>query len=309
MERLARFCIRNRWWVVGAWIAIIAGTTVIAGAAGGADYRNEFTLPGTETEAVANLLEDAGLTDRSGDSGTMVLHALSGSAADYQDQVQPVLRAACDNPEFMISSIVTPWGQLGCTASTQGGDAGGQSPGSDLISEDGSIALITVNFTTMETTQTQIQDLADVLAEARSDTLQIEFTGSGFAWLGFATEGVPPMVFGFLAALIILALVFRTVAATALPLLTALVALMTGMALLSLLTHVMSVADFAPALLDLMVIGVGVDYALFMVTRHRRNLLAGMSMADSIAVAVNTSGRAVLFAGGTVCIALHRRGG
>ncbi|MCU1688264.1 MAG: hypothetical protein JWN20_192, partial [Jatrophihabitantaceae bacterium] len=151
---------------------------------------------------------------------------------------------------------------------------------------------------------TQIQDLADVLDNARSENLQIEFTGSGFAWLGFATEGVPPMVFGFIAALIILGLVFRTFAATALPLLTAIAALMTGMSLLAVLTHAMSVADFAPSLLDLMVIGVGVDYALFMVTRHRRNLLSGMSMADSIALAVNTSGRAVLFAGGTVCIAL-----
>ncbi|MCU1689490.1 MAG: hypothetical protein JWN20_1418, partial [Jatrophihabitantaceae bacterium] len=304
MERLARFCTRNRWWVVGAWIAIIAGTAVLAGATGGADYRNEFTLPGTETEAVSNLLEDAGLTDQSGDSGTMVLHALTGSVVDYESDVQPVLQAACDNPAFMISSIRAPWGQIGCTASTQdGGDSGGLSPGADLISADGTIGLITVNFTSMETTQTQIQDLADVLHNARSDSLQIEFTGSGFAWLGFATEGVPPMVFGFIAALIILGLVFRTFAATALPLLTAIAALMTGMSLLATLTHAMSVADFAPSLLDLMVIGVGVDYALFMVTRHRRNLLSGMSMADSIALAVNTSGRAVLFAGGTVCIA------
>ena len=306
MERLARFCIRNRWWVVGAWLAIIAGTTVIAGATGGANYRNEFTLPGTETDAVAQLFADAGLAYQSGDSGTMVLHARNGTTvADYADAVQPLLRRACDDPAFMIASITAPWGSLGCTASaTDGGDGGGQSPGAELVSADGTVGLVTINFTTMNTTAEQIKSLAAVLDDARSPDLQIEFTGSGFAWLGFNAEGFNPMVFGFVAALIILALVFRTVAATALPLLTALAALMTGMALVAYLTHVMAVADFAPALLDLMVIGVGVDYALFMVTRHRRNLLAGMPMADSIALAVNTSGRAVLFAGGTVCIAL-----
>jgi RND superfamily putative drug exporter len=74
MERLARFCTRNRWWVVAAWIAVIVGTAVISSATGGADYRNESTLPGAETDAVANLLRDAGLSDQSGDSGTMVLH-------------------------------------------------------------------------------------------------------------------------------------------------------------------------------------------------------------------------------------------
>ena len=90
----------------------------------------------------------------------------------------------------------------------------------------------------------------------REKKLALPLLGSAlalfYAGCAFAFFLVLPMVFGFLAALIILALVFRTVAATALPLLTALVALMTGMALLSLLTHVMSVADFAPALLDLM---------------------------------------------------------
>ena len=74
--------------------------------------------------------------------------------------------------------------------------------------------------------------------------------------------------------------------------------------LIALLSHAMNVATFAPQLAQLMVIGVGVDYALFIVTRHRRNLLRGMSVTDSIAVAVDTSGRAVLFAGATVCVAM-----
>ncbi|MEO6701462.1 MAG: MMPL family transporter, partial [Jatrophihabitantaceae bacterium] len=137
-----------------------------------------------------------------------------------------------------------------------------------------------------------------------SGPLQVEFTGNAFQALAAPSGGVPPEVIGFLAALIILLLVFRTLAATVLPLVSALAAMGSGLALIGLLSHAMSVATFANQLALLMILGVGVDYALFIVTRHRRNLLRGMSVEDSIVVAVNTSGRAVLFAGTTVCIAL-----
>ena len=109
---------------------------------------------------------------------------------------------------------------------------------------------------------------------------------------------------GFLAAFIILAIVFRTVGAVALPLASAVAALVSGLGVIGLLSHVMDVSTVTPELAELMVIGVGIDYALFIVTRHRRNLLNGMSVPDSMTLAVNTSGRAVLFAGTTVCIAM-----
>ena len=109
---------------------------------------------------------------------------------------------------------------------------------------------------------------------------------------------------GFIAAFIILAVVFRTVGAIALPLASAVATLVSGLGVIALLSHAMNVSTVTPELAQLMVIGVGIDYALFIVTRHRRNLLNGMSVPDSITLAVNTSGRAVLFAGTTVCIAM-----
>ncbi len=115
---------------------------------------------------------------------------------------------------------------------------------------------------------------------------------------------MPPFAFGFIAALIILLIVFRTVAATALPLASAVAALGAGLGLIGILTHAMNVSNITPQLTELMVLGVGVDYALFIVTRHRRNLRRGMSVPDSIVASINTSGRAVLFAGSTVCIAI-----
>ena len=118
-------------------------------------------------------------------------------------------------------------------------------------------------------------------------------------------QGSGPSVFiGFFAALIILALVFRTVAATVLPLASAAVALISGLGVIYILSHGINVSNITPYLAELMVIGVGIDYALFIVTRHRRNLRRGMRMHESIVTAINTSGRAVLFAGTTVCIAI-----
>ncbi len=119
-----------------------------------------------------------------------------------------------------------------------------------------------------------------------------------------ASSGLPPEAIGLFAALIILLVVFRTLGAAVLPLLSAGAAILSGLPLIGILSHAMSVASFASSLALLMILGVGVDYALFIVTRHRRNLQQGMSVEDSILGAVNTSGRAVLLAGTTVCIAL-----
>jgi RND superfamily putative drug exporter len=149
-----------------------------------------------------------------------------------------------------------------------------------------------------------VQKVHDQLAPVGSDKLQVEFTGTAFEALSQQTGGIPPELIGFIAALFILLIVFRTFGATVLPLASAIAAMGSGLALIGLLSHVMSVASFANQLALLMILGVGVDYALFIVTRHRRNLLRGMSVEESITVAVNTSGRAVLFAGTTVCIAL-----
>ncbi|MEO6884726.1 MAG: MMPL family transporter, partial [Jatrophihabitantaceae bacterium] len=144
----------------------------------------------------------------------------------------------------------------------------------------------------------------DKLKTLRSSALQVEFTGSAFQGQAAKPAAIPPELLGFIAALIILGLVFRTAGAVALPLASAAAALTIGLGLIGLLTHVMNVSNVTPQLSQLMVIGVGVDYALFIVTRHRRNLLHGIGVKESIAIAVDTSGRAVLFAGATVCVAI-----
>jgi RND superfamily putative drug exporter len=173
-----------------------------------------------------------------------------------------------------------------------------------LISQDKTVGIVEINWTAVNPNIANVQKVHDQLAPVGSDKLQVEFTGTAFEALSQQTGGIPPELIGFIAALFILLIVFRTFGATVLPLASAIAAMGSGLALIGLLSHVMSVASFANQLALLMILGVGVDYALFIVTRHRRNLLRGMSVEESITVAVNTSGRAVLFAGTTVCIAL-----
>jgi RND superfamily putative drug exporter len=234
----------------------------------------------------------------------MVLHARSGLVADYAGQVQPALRTLCGGG-FGIASVNSPYGLVSCGKSgTQAGGGSDAAAAAAQVSEDKTIAVADINWAEQQPTVAQITGVHDALKTLNSPNLQVEFTGNAFQALAQETTGVPPEVIGFLAALIILFLVFRTVGATILPLVSAIAAMGSGLALIGLLSHLMSVATFANQLALLMILGVGVDYALFIVTRHRRNLMRGMGVEDSIVVALNTSGRAVLFAGITVCIAL-----
>jgi RND superfamily putative drug exporter len=302
MQTLARFSIRRRWFVVAGWLLFIVGTQALLGSLGGADYRDDFKLPGTETQIVSQLLSDAGLDSQNGATGTMVLHARSGTIADYAERIQPALRALCGD-DFGIATVNSPYGVISCAQPTNPG-ATDSAAAAAQVSKDRSIGLVDLNWAEPQPTIPQITAVHDALQPLNSADLQVEFTGNIFSVLAQETTGVPPEVLGFLAALIILLLVFRTVGATVLPLVSAIAAMGSGLALIGLLSHAMAVATFANQLALLMILGVGVDYALFIVTRHRHNLMRGMSVEDSIVVALNTSGRAVLFAGTTVCIAL-----
>ncbi|MDQ1722660.1 MAG: putative drug exporter of the superfamily [Pseudonocardiales bacterium] len=302
MQTLARFAVRRRWFVVAGWILFILGVQALLAGLGGSQYKDDFKLPHTETQTVAQLLSGAGLDSQNGASGTMVLHARSGAIADYAGQVQPALRKLCSGG-FGIASASSPYGLVSC--GQPGGTGGADSAAAAAqVSKDRTIGLVELNWVEQQPTVAQITGVHNALKTVNSPQLQVEFTGNAFEVLAQQTGGVPPELIGFLAALVILFLVFRTVGATMLPLVSAIAAMGSGLALIGLLSHLMSVASFANQLALLMILGVGVDYALFIVTRHRRNLMRGMSVEDSIVVALNTSGRAVLFAGITVCIAL-----
>src|SRR6266581_109582 len=242
MQKLARLAIQRRWLVIVAWLAFIVLAQGISASLGGANYKDTFSLPHTETASVAKVLKNAGLDSQNRASGTVVLKAKSGTLQTEPANLAPVLAKVCMSGNQVVT-IRTPWQSI-----------------------DYDQKLFTNVFNELET--------------LRSDTLQVEFTGNAFQNIGQSNGGVPPFAFGFIAALIILLIVFRTLGATALPLASAVAALGGGLGLIGILTHAMNVSNITPQLTELMVLGVGVDYALFIVTRHRRNLRRGMPVKE-----------------------------
>ncbi len=301
MRSIAEFAVRRRWFVIVGWLILVVAAQGIAGAMGGSAYKDTFSLPNTETATVATLLKDAGLDNQNGISGTVVLKNTDNSAfTGAPSGLEPDLVALCSSNDY-VALISTPWQSIDCSK-TDATTAG--NPQLLNSNRDSSTALVNIAYQNNHYAPKQFTDTYNSLKKLRSPSLQVEFTGNAFASIGQSTGSGASVFIGFAAALIILALVFRTFAATVLPLASAAVALVGGLGVIFILSHAINVSNITPYLAELMVIGVGVDYALFIVTRHRRNLRRGMPMAESIVSAINTSGRAVLFAGTTVCIAI-----
>jgi RND superfamily putative drug exporter len=306
VKTLARFATRHRWYVIGGWLATIVVIQVLSTAAGGASYKDVFTLPHTETQTVLNLLKSHQQGGQAGPAATMVVYAKEGRLDPGRPprSLLPALTKLCP-AGLHIAVLRSPWGSVQCAADGSATLtpplATGHSP---LLSTDDRVGLVAMTWQVNQNATDNFVGVHDALVKLRSSTVGYEFTGTAFSNLANTGKGIPPEILGFGAALLVLAIVFRTVGAAALPLLSAAAALGSGLGLLALLSHAMNVATFAPQLAQLMVIGVGVDYALFIVTRHRRNLQRGIPVADSIVLAIDTSGRAVLFAAATVCVAV-----
>ncbi len=300
MGSLARLAIRRRWLVIVTWIVVIVVAQGVASALGGSSYKDTFSLPHTETASVAKLLKNAGLNNQNGVVGTVVLKDKSGAFHGTPAGVEPALVALCGSGNH-VALIASPWQSIDCSKPNA---VVGGNPKLLNTQRGSDTALVNITWQNNHYTPSLFTNVYDRLKQLRSSSLQVEFTGNAFGGVGQSSGSGSSVFIGFLAALIILAIVFRTVAATVLPLACAIVALVGGLGVIYILSHAINVSNITPYLAELMVIGVGVDYALFIVTRHRRNLRRGMSVPDSIVLAINTSGRAVLFAGTTVCIAI-----
>ncbi|WP_371662767.1 MMPL family transporter [Streptomyces sp. NBC_00280] len=287
MAVLARWCVRHRLVVVLIWLAAFAGVTAAAAVAGSA-YSNDYEVPGTESGRATQLLEK-GFSGLGGDTDTVVWHTASGTvrAADVEQTMTRTLDRIADLPS--VASVVSPY---------EGRDTG-------RISADGRTAYATVTFdkSAEDIGEGEARAVVDAAESARADGLQVELGGSAIA-LTESSGGHLAEVVGVVVAAVVLFLAFGSLAASLLPIATALVSVGTAYAGIVLLGHAMTVADFAPMLGMLIGLGVGIDYALFIVTRHRRGLKRGLSVTEAATNAVTTTGRAVVFAGATVCIAL-----
>ncbi|MER5218987.1 MMPL family transporter [Streptomyces flaveus] len=289
MAALARWCVRHRLLVVLLWILALGGTTAAAAVAGSA-YSNDYKVPGTESGRAAQLLQKS-FPDLGGDSDTIVWHTGSDTGFVRAADVEQTMTVTLDKIEDLpgVASVTDPY----------------DSQSAGRISADGRTAYATVTFDeqSKDVDQAEVQAVVDTAKDAETDGLQVELGGNAIG-LTESSGGHVAEVVGVIVAAVVLFLAFGSLAASMLPIATALVSVGTAYAGIVLLGHFMTVADFAPMLGMLVGLGVGIDYALFIVTRHRRGLKRGLPVEEAARNAVATTGRAVVFAGATVCIAL-----
>ena len=287
MSAIARWCYHHRFVIIAAWVVVLFGLGALSQAVK-SDYNNSFSLPGTGSTAAQQLLARA-VPAQAGDSDTIVWQVDHGTVRDpaVAARMTAMLRQVATMPE--VAAVVGPYGPRGAAQ----------------VSRDGRIAYATVDFARQANAlaKADVTRVIDAAKAARAPGLDIQLGGQAIE----TTEQAPlstSSTVGVLAAAVVLFIAFGSLLAMLLPLVTAIAGVGGGLMAITPLTHAMNVVDFAPILGALIGLGVGIDYALFIVTRHRRGLQAGLTPEEAAVKAIDTSGRAVLFAGSTVCIAL-----
>jgi RND superfamily putative drug exporter len=288
MRRFATWTTGHRKTVIFGWIAALIVVGMIAGSVG-SDFSEEFKLPSSDSQEAFDLLEHK-FPQQSGVTAEIVYKAPAGaSSAAVKKKMEGVFAEAEKLPH--VSEVASPYASGGAAA----------------ISKDGEIAYATVQYdtTTDKLEKDDIKKLVAIGRAADRTGLQVEVGGAPVEEVRAEEEGGDSsFAIGLLAAVLILLLTFGSVVAMGLPLLTALFALGVGIGLITLGTHVFDTANFAPELAAMIGLGVGIDYALFILTRFRNGLDEGLGSRDAAIAAVDTAGRAVLFAGVTVIISL-----
>jgi RND superfamily putative drug exporter len=286
LERLARFSYRRRWIVLGLWVTALLGFSVLSSVAGG-DYSQNFSLPGADSQAAYDLLSER-FPEHAGETADIVFTAPGG----------------VDDPA-VASTMEGLFDELLAVDHVIGVDSP-YAEGAQQISPDGTIAFAKVRFESLDGESVPLevgQEILRLADEAETGEVTIEPGGSVIQFAEFEEPGGAEAI-GLLAAVIILLITFGSVLAMGLPIMMALFGISIGLALVFLMANFLSVPDFTPQLASMIGIGVGIDYALFIVTRFRQQLHDGVEPEIATIVAIKTAGKAVLFAGTTVVISL-----
>jgi RND superfamily putative drug exporter len=282
LGRVGRWCHNHRVIVLVAWIAAVVGFGVVATSAG-SDFAQQFKLPNVESARGRDILEAKFAGKGGGQIGQIVFKAPAGVQAPAVKDPMTAFFAAVDQiPNVDITSPYAP-------------------NQSRLVSSDGTIAYATVEipddigFDAATKLGDQIEQKAPAI-----QGVDIQYGGDMFS------DFAPPSseLLGLSFAIFILIVAFGSVLAMGLPIGTALAGIAIGSTIVTILSHVLTMPDFTTTLAVMIGLGVGIDYALFIVTRYREGLHNGYSSEDATAIAINTAGRAVLFAGTTVVISL-----
>jgi RND superfamily putative drug exporter len=277
----------HRRIAIAAWIVAVIGVFAVSNAIG-KKTASSFTLPGTNSQRAVDLLRSR-FPAQAGDADQIVFAAKAGKLTGAADRTTIEATIARVARLRHVTNVISPY-----------------APGQRAISRDGAVAFATVEFDERANAlpKAAVDRVISAAESARSARLEVQLGGQAIeqaqqAPLGFAT------VVGIAAAIVILLISFGSFSAMGLPIAAALFGLGAGLGVINLASHLIDMPSFASELALMIGLGVGVDYALFIVTRFRENYRTnGGEVGQAVEAAINTAGRAVLFAGATVVIAL-----
>lgn len=287
LYRLGRFAARNPWPIIAVWL-ISAIAIVSAGIMWGSESSDSIDIPGTESQRALNLLEDR-FPEAAGGRARVVFARDAGQVTEpgFQAGAQATLDEIRALPH--VASVIEPFGPASAF----------------LVSDDGRIAFAEISYdvSNREVGPDGVEALLATAGPARDAGLQVAYGGPVIERVGPDDSHTSELI-GLAVAVVVLAIAFGSVTAMALPLASSLFGLMIGFALIRLLGGFIEVTSVAPILASMIGIAVGIDYALFIVTRHRQHLAEGMPVEEAAGRANATAGQAVIFAGVTVMIAI-----
>ncbi|HEY4809782.1 MAG TPA: MMPL family transporter [Solirubrobacteraceae bacterium] len=291
MLKLARWSTTHRLYVAIGWVVLLIAVNAIAQSAG-TEYSNNFTLPNSDAQRASDLLQHS-FPAQAGDQDTIVYKVSAGSVLDpaVRSRMEAMFSQVKRLPH--VTSVTSPYG-----------NGAGKS-----IAANHRIAFATVVFDEKANLLpvSAPERVVAVAQAAAKPGLEVELGGQAIEATKKPGFGISTAV-GLLAAIVILLLTFGSLIAMGLPILTALAGLGTGLGVIALFTHVVDTPNFSSELAAMIGLGVGIDYALFILTRFREAYATPGSTfqnsRESVVRAIDTAGRAVLFAGSTVVIAL-----
>jgi putative drug exporter of the RND superfamily len=288
LYRLARFCVRHRFAVLVLWLLVAVALVAVSQRLG--DKTNDnLTLPGTNSQQATDALSKP-FPDQANGSSPIVLHVSNGKLTDskYSSAVNQAAADVAKAPD--VASVVNPLTSAGASA----------------LSKDQATGYLSVTLSVSPGSMSvdDAQTIIDAAATpAQAAGIGVETGGQLGQKVSKPSTGSSDLI-GIIAAMVILTFTFGTVVAMLLPILTAILGLACTLSIIQMVSHATTVSTVAPTLATMIGLGVGIDYALFIVTRHFRGMKDGLELRESIARAAATSGGAVTFAGGTVTIAL-----
>jgi putative drug exporter of the RND superfamily len=287
VARVARWCVTHRLRTLTAWIIVLVAVGAVSSAIG-ARHGTQFTLKGTESQQAQDLLT-RDFPAQSGDQDQIVFAAHGAAITDPAVRARIAADLARIEKLPHVDSVARPFAPGGAGA----------------ISRDGRIAFATVTFDQQADTlpKSAVQQVVSTADQARAPELEVALGGQAIEAVQTTSLGSATAL-GLAAAIVVLLITFGSVVAMGLPIVTALLGLGTAFGVIALASHAIGMPDFASELAAMIGLGVGIDYALFIVTRFRENRRGGDGVPLATVVAMDTAGRAVLFAGATVIIAL-----